>query len=273
MRLQKYLAESGVGSRRHCEELIGSGQVQVNGAPAHIGQSVVPGQDRVTFRGRAVRPGKERVVIALYKPAGYLSTCFRGKEEGWLVKELVDVPFRLFPVGRLDRESEGLLLLTNDGELALHLTHPRYGKEKEYEVELDREPDARTLAALAQGVRLDDGPARAASVRMVAQTRVRMVLHEGRKREVRRMLGALGYEVRRLCRVRIGSLSLGDLKPGEWRRLSDEEADRLVGAERGEGKGTREEGAEGHGAADRTPRRDAGPETPRPSQEPRRRQP
>jgi pseudouridine synthase len=176
-----------------------------------------------------VRPGKERIVIALHKPAGYLSTCFRGKEEGWLVRELVDVPHRLFPVGRLDRESEGLLLLTNDGDLALRLTHPRYGKEKEYEVELDREPDARALAALGAGIQLDDGPARAASVRPVGQTRLRMVLHEGRKREVRRMLGALGYDVRRLCRVRIGSLVLGALKPGEWRRLSDAEADRLMG--------------------------------------------
>lgn len=229
MRLQKFLAGAGVGSRRHCEELIESGQVQVNGVAARIGQSVVPGQDRVTFRGRPVRPGMERVVIALYKPAGYLSTCYRGKEEGWLVRELVDLPYRLYPVGRLDRESEGLLLLTNDGDLALHLTHPRYGKEKEYEVELDREPDAKALAALAQGVRLDDGPARAASVRSVGQTRVRMVLHEGRKREVRRMLGALGYEVRRLCRVRIGSLSLGELKPGEWRRLGPEEVARLAG--------------------------------------------
>ncbi len=244
VRLQKFLAEAGVGSRRHCEQLIASGQVQVNGVPARIGQSVIPGQDRVAFRGRAVRPATERIVVALYKPAGYLSTCFRGKEEGWLVRELVNLPHRLYPVGRLDRESEGLLLLTNDGELALRLTHPRYGKEKEYEVELDREPDRAALAALTRGVRLEDGPARAAGVRQVGATRVRMVLHEGRKREVRRMMAALGYEVKRLCRVRIGSLNLGGLKPGEWRRLSDEEADRLVGSEKEQDRGAGEGGQE-----------------------------
>jgi 23S rRNA pseudouridine2605 synthase len=228
-RLQKFLARAGVGSRRYCEGLIRSGQVRVNGVPATIGQSVQPGRDRVEFRGRVVKPVDERVVVAVYKPAGYVTTCFRGKEEGWLVTELVDLPFRLYPVGRLDRESEGLLLLTNDGDLALRLTHPRYGKEKEYEVELDRDPDRRALDALEQGVRLEDGQARAASVRRVGEGRVRMVLTEGRKREVRRMLATLGYEVKRLCRVRIGSLTLGGLKPGEWRRLGADEVARLAG--------------------------------------------
>src|SRR5512139_1687639 len=137
-RLQKYLASAGVGSRRHCEELITAGRVRVNGVTATLGQSVTPGKDRVEYRGREVKPETEKVVVAVNKPAGYLSACFRGREEGWLVTELVDLPFRLYPVGRLDRDSEGLLLLTNDGELALELTHPRYGKEKEYEVELDR---------------------------------------------------------------------------------------------------------------------------------------
>ena len=129
-RLQKYLASAGVGSRRYCEELIVAGRVQVNGAPAKLGQSVTPGKDRVAYRGRDVKPEAEKVVVAVNKPAGYLSACFRGHEEGWLVTELVDLPFRLYPVGRLDRDSEGLLLLTNDGDLALELTHPRYGKEK-----------------------------------------------------------------------------------------------------------------------------------------------
>jgi len=137
-RLQKYLASAGVGSRRHCEELIAAGRVRVDGVTATLGQSVVPGEDRVEYRGREMKPETEKVVVAVNKPSGYLSACFRGKEEGWLVTELVDLPFRLYPVGRLDRESEGLLLLTNDGDLALELTHPRYGKEKEYEVELDR---------------------------------------------------------------------------------------------------------------------------------------
>jgi len=222
-RLQKFLASAGIGSRRYCEELIREGRVQVNGKIAQIGQSVVPGQDKVTYRGKTVEAGTERVVIALNKPTGYLSACHRGREEGWLVTELVDTTQRLFPVGRLDRDSEGLLLLTNDGDLALRLSHPRYETEKEYEVELDRVVSPELPARLLAGVTLEDGRARPVRVERVSSLTLRLVLTEGRKREVRRMLAALGYTVTRLVRVRIGRLSLKGLPSGKWRRLTAEE--------------------------------------------------
>jgi len=223
MRLQKYLASAGVGSRRYCEELISAGRVKVNGAPARLGQSIVPGRDRVEYRGKAVTPVPEKVVIALNKPAGYLSACFRGREEGWLVTELVDLPYRLYPVGRLDRDSEGLLLLTNDGELALHLTHPRYGKEKEYEVELDCPATPELCSRLQKDVQLSDGPASVVSAVVTTPGNLRVVLGQGRKRQLRRMLEALGRRVVRLRRVRIAGLRLDDLPTGKWRRLSVEE--------------------------------------------------
>jgi 23S rRNA pseudouridine2605 synthase len=228
-RLQKYLASAGVGSRRYCEELIAAGRVQVNGAPAKLGQSVTPGKDRIEYRGREVKPVVEKVVVAVNKPAGYLSACFRGREEGWLVTELVDLPFRLYPVGRLDRDSEGLLLLTNDGDLALELTHPRYGKEKEYEVELDRPAGPELCDRLQKSVQLADGPARAVRATLVGPGRLSVVLAEGRKRQLRRMLDALGCKVVHLRRVRIAGLRLGDLALGKWRRLTAQEVKEKLG--------------------------------------------
>ena len=241
-RLHKYLASAGVGSRRYCEELIAAGRVRVNGVVAKLGQSVVPGQDKVEYRGREVLPTQEKVVIALNKPAGYLSACFRGKEEGWLVTELVKLPFRLYPVGRLDRDSEGLLLLTNDGDLALHLTHPRYGKEKEYEVELGSPAGPELCERLKKGVQLSDGPARAVRAGFARNGRISLVLAEGRKRQVRRMFHALGYEVAGLRRVRIGGLRLGDLPVGKWRRLSEQEVKEKLGRGADEVIGQKAEG-------------------------------
>jgi 23S rRNA pseudouridine2605 synthase len=229
VRLHKYLASCGIGSRRHCEELIAAGRVQVNGVAARLGQSVLPGEDRVEYRDRPVKPETEKVVVALNKPAGYLSACFRGKEEGWLVTELVDLPFRLYPVGRLDRDSEGLLLLTNDGDLALELTHPRYGKEKEYEVELDRPAGPELCARLTKGVQLSDGPARAVRSTLTRPNLLGVVLAEGRKRQVRRMLESLGFRALRLRRTRIAGLRLGDLPSGKWRRLSEQEVREKLG--------------------------------------------
>ena len=240
-RLQKYLASCGVGSRRHCEELIAAGRVRVNGIPAKIGQSVIPGTDRVEYRGREVRPEAEKVVVAVNKPAGYLSACFRGHEEGWLVTELVDLPFRLYPVGRLDRDSEGLLLLTNDGDLALELTHPRYGKEKEYEVELDRPASPALCERLQKSVQLADGPARAVRATVTGQGRLSVVLAEGRKRQVRRMLEALGCKVVRLRRVRIAGLRLDVLPSGKWRRLSPQEVKEKLGRGLDEGRSQKAE--------------------------------
>jgi pseudouridine synthase len=222
-RLQKYLASAGAGSRRYCEELIAAGRVTVNGRVAQVGQSVVPGVDKVCLRGKEVRPASERVVIMVNKPRDVLSTCHRGKEEGYLITEIVQTEFRLFPVGRLDRESEGLLLLTNDGELALRLTHPRYETEKEYEVELDKVASPELVAALSKGIVLEDGLAKPARVERSGAWKLRMVLTEGRKREVRRMLAVLGHSAVRLVRVRIGGLRMEGLKTGEWRRLTDAE--------------------------------------------------
>jgi len=250
-RLQKYLASAGVGSRRHCEDLIAAGRVRVNGRPARVGQSVTPGKDRVEYRGREVKPETERVVVAVNKPAGYLSACFRGKEEGWLVTELVDLPFRLYPVGRLDRDSEGLLLLTNDGQLALELTHPRYGKEKEYEVELDQPAGPGLSRRLQKSVQLSDGPARAVRATEVGPNRLSVVLAEGRKRQLRRMFEALGCRVVRLKRVRIAGLRLGDLPSGKWRRLSEQEVKEKLGRipheVRGQKSGARMQSAEAGG--------------------------
>jgi pseudouridine synthase len=229
IRLQKYLASAGVGSRRYCEELIAAGRVRVNGTAATLGQSVLPGEDRVEYRGREVRQVEEKVVIAVNKPAGYLSACFRGKEEGYLVTELVDLPFRLYPVGRLDRDSEGLLLLTNDGDLALHLTHPRYGKEKEYEVELEQPATQELCRRLLKDVQLADGTARAVRASVSGAGRLNIVLGEGRKRQVRRMLEAVGCRVVRLRRVRIAGLRLGDLASGKWRRLTEQEVKEKLG--------------------------------------------
>jgi 23S rRNA pseudouridine2605 synthase len=242
IRLQKYLASAGVGSRRHCEELIAAGRVTVNGRVAQIGQSVEPGVDRVCMRGKEVRPVQERVVIMVNKPRDVLSACYRGKEEGYLITEVVKTDFRLFPVGRLDRESEGLLLLTNDGDLALRLTHPRYETEKEYEVELDKVASPELVATLRKGIVLEDGPAKPAVVERVGALKLRMVLTEGRKREVRRMLAALGHTAVRLVRVRIGGLRLGGLKAGEWRRLTDTEVEEKLGRVSGE-TGTQKPGA------------------------------
>jgi 23S rRNA pseudouridine2605 synthase len=228
-RLQKYLASCGVGSRRHCEELIAAGRVRVNGVTAKLGQPVTPGADRIEYRGREVKPEAEKVVVAVNKPAAYLSACFRGKEEGWLVTELVDLPLRLYPVGRLDRDSEGLLLLTNDGDLALELTHPRYGKEKEYEVELDRPVGPELCERLQKSVQLSDGPARAVRTSLIGPNHLSVVLAEGRKRQLRRMLEALGCRVVRLRRIRIAGLRLGDLPLGKWRRLSEQEVKEKLG--------------------------------------------
>jgi len=229
VRLQKYLASAGVGSRRYCEELIAAGRVKVNGRVAQVGQSVEPGVDKVFMRGREVRPVRERVVIMVNKPRDVLSTCHRGREEGYLITEIVETKHRLFPVGRLDRESEGLLLLTNDGDLALRLAHPRYETEKEYEVELDKAASPELVTLLSNGVVLEDGPARPAKVERVGALKLRLVLTEGRKREVRRMLAALGFSAVRLVRVRIGGLRMEGLKTGEWRRLTDAEVEEKLG--------------------------------------------
>ncbi len=228
-RLQKVLARAGVASRRKSELLLRAGRVTVNGAIAGLGDRVGPADD-VRVDGRRVRRREEHVTYLLYKPAGVLTTASDARGRPTVVGLVPSEP-GLHPVGRLDRDSEGLLLLTTDGELTLRLTHPRYGHEKEYRVWCDegRVGDG-ALARLREGVALEDGPARALRARGAAGGCV-VVLSEGRNRQVRRMLEAVGYRVVRLKRTRLGSLRLGDLEPGRWRRL---EVDELAALRAGE---------------------------------------
>jgi 23S rRNA pseudouridine2605 synthase len=226
-RLQRALARAGFGSRRSAEDLIEAGHVTVNGKVATVGDKVDVNTDVVTVRGATVNLDPRVRYLALHKPQGVVSTMHdpQGRPD---VRSLLppDGP-RVFPVGRLDRDSEGLLLAMNDGDLANALTHPRYEIEKEYLVEVAGTPAGRHLGALRAGVPLDDGPAHAMSVRVVGtrpgRAQLTIVMTEGRKREVRRMLQALDLPVTRLLRVRIGPVRLGGLAPGDHRELTADE--------------------------------------------------
>ena len=221
-RLQKVLARRGFGSRRACEELVTSGRVKVNGRPARLGQRVDPDQDLVEVDGApvGVRPGL--VYYLLNKPRGVVTTA-SDPEGRPTVVGLVPAEPRVFPVGRLDADSEGLLLLTNDGELAHRLTHPSFGVEKEYLAEVQGTPGAGALRRLREGVELEDGITAPARVALVAPGAVRIVVHEGRNRLIRRMCEAVGHPVTRLVRTRIGPVAERRLPPGEWRALSASE--------------------------------------------------
>jgi pseudouridine synthase len=226
IRLQKFLAQAGVASRRSSEELIVGGRVSINGRIAtELGVRVQP-TDEIRVDGKRIRPAASQW-YALHKPRGYMST--RSDPEGRrTLYELVPPPMRrLFYVGRLDFDSEGLVLLTNDGDTAHRLLHPRYGIDREYDVELEEQVDDAALEQLRRGVHLDDGRARARTVRRRGGNRVVLTLQEGRKREVRRMFGELGHRVIRLRRVRYGPIRLGDLAPGEWRALDARELEAL----------------------------------------------
>jgi 23S rRNA pseudouridine2605 synthase len=235
IRLQKYLSQAGIASRRRSEALITGGRVQVNGAVVtELGVRVVPARDVVLVDGRQVRPARSEW-YALHKPRGYLST--RSDPEGRpTLYDLVPPTMRaLFYVGRLDYDSEGLVLLTNDGDNAHRMLHPRFGVEREYEVELDRNVDGTLVERLQAGVQLEDGPAQAESASRTGPKRIVITLREGRKREVRRMLTACGHDVRRLRRVRYGPIRLGELEPGAWRALEREELAALRRATRPRG--------------------------------------
>jgi 23S rRNA pseudouridine2605 synthase len=224
-RVQKILARAGLGSRRACEELIRAGRVQVNGRLATLGESAEARHDRITVDGVGLRVRREPTYIALHKPAGVVSTN-RSQDGRPTVVDLVSSGTRLFPVGRLDADSEGLILLTDDGDVAQQLSHPRFGHEKEYRVQLNRAPDPAQLVAWRQGVVLDDMVRTApAQVEMEGGSRsawVRVTMKEGRKRQIRRTAEALGLNVLRLIRVRFGPLQLGALRPGEWRPVPPE---------------------------------------------------
>ncbi len=221
MRLARYLAHSGVASRRAAEELIRAGRVSVGNEVTTDPARDVDERSGVEVDGRAVAP-EPREVWAMNKPAGVVSTASEpGRRRA--VTELVDSERRLYPVGRLDADSTGLILLTNDGELANRLTHPRYGVPKTYSVRLARPPSEADLARLRGGVRLEDGPTAPAQVERVGEREIEVTLREGRKRQVRRMAEAVGNEVASLRRIRIGSLELGSLPESRSRRLGEAE--------------------------------------------------
>ena len=254
-RLQKILARAGIGSRRACEELIVQGRVSVNGQPATLGQKADPNRDAIAFDGQPVTSPERLTYVALYKPRGVVSS-LAAQGERDTVRDLVPLKTRLYPVGRLDVDSEGLVLLTNDGELTDSLTHPRYESEKEYRVLVKGEPDEERLRAWRHGVVLEGQRTAPALVRReepaVGGTWLRITMHEGRKHQIRDIGDTLGLPVSRLIRVRMGSLDLGNLRPAEWRQLSASEVDKLrigMAAARPRARG----GARRRAKRDRTP--------------------
>ena len=226
-RLQKILAQAGFGSRRSCEQIIVDRRVTVNGQVAILGSKADPEKDRILLDGRPVKPVQELVYIALNKPRGVLSTV-AAPDPRPTARDLVNLPGQLYPVGRLDVDSEGLILLTNDGDLANQLTHPRYGHEKEYRVLVARRPDDEQLAIWRRGVVLEDGHRTAPAQVNLESTAgkgmwLRVTMREGRKRQIREIGQLIGLPVVKIIRVRIGSLLLGKLAPREWRHLTDQE--------------------------------------------------
>lgn len=230
-RLQKLLAQAGYGSRRACEELISSGRVNVNGKVATLGQKADRGLDAIEVDGAALEAPAPLTYIALYKPRNIISSV--SDEVGRkTVRQLIPESGRLYPVGRLDWDSEGLILMTNDGELTNRLTHPRYGQDKEYRVLVARRPDAKQIETWSRGVVLEDGyktaPAHVAVESGAGKGAwLRIVMGEGRKRQIREVGSSLGLPVVRIVRVRLGTLRLGSMKPGEWRHLATSEVAEL----------------------------------------------
>lgn len=228
-RLQKILAQAGYGSRRACEQIIEAGRVRVNGVVAQLGQKADVSTDKILVDGKPVTVSAQFTYVALHKPRNVLSTVeAEPGDNRKTVRDLVELPERLYPVGRLDFDSEGLILMTNDGDLANRLTHPRYGHEKEYRALLARRPDETQLETWRRGVVLEDGYRTApAQVRFESTSGkgawIRIVMGEGRKRQIREIGFLLGLPVVRIVRVRIGTLRLGNLKARQWRYLTNEE--------------------------------------------------
>ncbi len=252
VRLQKFLADAGIASRRKAETLITGGRVRVNGAVVReLGTRVVPGKDRVQFDGEDVQTQASRWV-AFYKPPGCLTTRSDPGGRPTIYDRLPQALRSLRYVGRLDMDTEGLLLLTTDGDAIQTLTHPRFGVEREYLVWVKEAPSGEVYGRLREGVELEDGLARVSDVRLVSGKRDRpilaLILREGRKREVRRLMEAVGHPVQRLKRVRFGGLELGDMKPGEWRDLTSAEISTLISGSRRAGRsaGRRNSGVRGH---------------------------
>jgi 23S rRNA pseudouridine2605 synthase len=224
MRLNAYLARAGVASRRGADELIKAGRVTVNGEPGQL-NTFVESRDHVEVDGEPVAP-QQLAYVLLHKPAGTVTTA-RDPHARRIVVDLVDHPARVVPVGRLDADTTGALLLTNDGPLAHRLAHPRYGVEKVYEADVEGDPSDQALEELRRGIELDDGPTAPAKTRRLGPGRLELTLHEGRKHQVKRMLAAVGHPVTRLHRSRYAGLTLEGLEPGAWRELEPSEVDLL----------------------------------------------
>ena len=227
VRLQKFLSQAGVCSRRRGEVYILDGRVRINGKTVvTLGTKIDPLNDRVEVDGRPVAVKAGNIYVALNKPKGYVTSCNHpGKP---LVVDLVDLPQRIYPIGRLDKDSTGLLLLTNDGRLHHQLSHPSFDHEKEYEVTVERPITDGVLNQMADGIPLKGVKTRPARVTRMSGRRFRMVLKEGRNRQIRRMVAKMGYAVTRLKRVRMASIRLGDLPPGAWRFLTPTERRKLL---------------------------------------------
>jgi 23S rRNA pseudouridine2605 synthase len=224
MRLNAYLARAGVASRRRSDELIKAGRVTVNGEPGQL-NTFVQSRDRVELDGEPVER-QPLAYVLLHKPAGAVTTASDPQGRRTVV-ELIDHPSRVVPVGRLDADTTGALLLTNDGELAHRLAHPRYEVEKVYEADVEGDLGEDALDLLRTGIELDDGPTSPAQARRLGPGRIELAIHEGRKHQVKRMLAAVGYPVTRLHRSRYAGLTLEGLEPGAWRELEPSEVDLL----------------------------------------------
>jgi len=230
MRLNKFIAQTGIASRRQAEEIIAQGRVQINGqVTVNPAANIEPERDKVTVDGKIVAP-QPKIYLMLNKPANYTSTCRKFKGERSIL-DLVQLPHRLYPVGRLDKDTAGLILLTNDGDMALRLSHPRYEQEKEYMVEIDRALPRQAWLQLTAGVDIGEGQpeiVKAKRLIPVGGKSFRLVLTQGKKRQIRRMLAALGANVTGLARTRIKGLTLGNLPEGGWRYLTPEEVRNLT---------------------------------------------
>ena len=229
MRLNRFLAAAGVGSRRYCDELIAAGRVRINGRPCTDFSAQPSTRDHVKVDGKLVH-ASQPLHIVMNKPAGFVSTRSDPHARDTIFDLLPSKFRRLFNIGRLDAQSQGLLILTNDGELAQRLMHPRYKIEKEYELTLERPWDPTLAPKLLRGVFLDSQRAKIVRLHSVTPTRLRVVLRQGINQQIRRMFHEIGYEVKRLVRVRVGSLRLGDLPAGHWRLLTKREIESVEAA-------------------------------------------